>query len=834
MIEPLEARIAPATLAGKVLTYADVDGDRVTVTFSKGALDFGMFTFDVATTNGDNTVPQQLQLIDISAAAGIGGAAITFHVVKAGSGDGQANVGRINAGANNLGQVLVKGDLGVIDVGSGGGVALKSLSVRSMGAFNLSTQGGLGDLQSDINGTLGALKVVGDVRHAFISVSDSVGANGKIGAVTIGGSLIGGTDDNSGAIIARDGFGRVTIKGDMIGGRGTTSGVIACTNDLAGVTVGGSITGGEGPSSGVIFSGAGKVGPVKIGGDLVGGVAASTGRIFAKTTLASVIVSGSVLGGAGGDSGKIHSDGAIGLVKIGGDIVGSSGSNGGGIFAQTTLAGVAVGGSLLGGSNTNSGVISSVGDMGPVTIGGNVQGGLAPASNFPFPTGFIRSSAGKIASVSISGSLIGGAGATSGAISSAGDLGPVKVGHDVKGGLGIESGFIQSMNGKISSVTIGGSLVGGDVPAQSFPGMFADFSGRIQSHGDLGPVKIAGDVQAGSGFGSGFISSAAGKAASITIGGSIINGGVFSTGDMGPVKVGHDVTGSIRAGSSSMPVTISKIASVSIGGSLVGKTTFSGIIVSTGDMGAVKIGGDLRGGSISGTQTTMDRSGYVESGGRIASVNIGGSIIVGFDGSTNGDLTKNASIRAGNDIGPITIKGSIIGNEASAGLTFSIISARGQEALAPGATSDIAIKSLTVGGRVELAKVLAGFRPDDTDTTGSNGNASIGAVKVGGDWWASSISAGVRDGGSDGFGTNDDVVIDNPPGAALDAVIARIASITIRGAVIGAPNPFFQTGFVAQQVGVFKAAGFMAPLTPGTDAPILLTPYTANVTLREV
>ena len=37
-IEPLEARIAPAALVGNVLTYTDIDGDLVKVTFTHAAM----------------------------------------------------------------------------------------------------------------------------------------------------------------------------------------------------------------------------------------------------------------------------------------------------------------------------------------------------------------------------------------------------------------------------------------------------------------------------------------------------------------------------------------------------------------------------------------------------------------------------------------------------------------------------------------------------------------------------------------------------------------------------------------------------------------------------
>src|SRR3954453_19430181 len=117
-IEPLESRIAPATLAGHLLTYTDLDGDHVSISISKGTLAPGMFTFDTGSVNGDNSVHQQLRLIDVSAAAGVSGANVMLTVVKAGAGDGLAAVGRINAGTNDLGVVLIKGDLGVIDAGS--------------------------------------------------------------------------------------------------------------------------------------------------------------------------------------------------------------------------------------------------------------------------------------------------------------------------------------------------------------------------------------------------------------------------------------------------------------------------------------------------------------------------------------------------------------------------------------------------------------------------------------------------------------------------------------------------------------------------------------------
>jgi hypothetical protein len=86
---------------------------------------------------------------------------------------------------------------------------------------------------------------------------------------------------------------------------------------------------------------------------------------------------------------------------------------------------------------------------------------------------------------------------------------------------------------------------------------------------------------------------------------------------------------------------------------------------------------------------------------------IGGSVIAGIDDSTGGDLTASGSIRASNDIGSIVVKGSLIRNGNPNGDSQVIISARGQ--LNPILRNpDVAIQSLTIGGRVDRAQILGG------------------------------------------------------------------------------------------------------------------------------
>src|SRR5262249_11296765 len=188
--------------------------------------------------------------------------------------------------------------------------------------------------------------------------------------------------------------------------------------------------------------------------------------------------------------------------------------------------------------------------------------------------------------------------------------------------------------------------------------------------------------------------------------------------------------------------------------------------------------------------------------------------IAGIDDSTGGSLTKNASIRAGNSIGAVVVKGSLIGNATANGLSRVIISANGQQTLAPGATVDMAIKSLSIRGRVELAQILAGYDPA---LTAQRGSGSIGTVSVGRDWIASDLVAGATADDDPNppnvFGDADDVSFIS----GVNLPFARIGSITIQGIVVGTAVGMDHFGFVAPVIGSFRSRGFTALLTTGPN-----------------
>ncbi len=425
-LRSLESRIAPASLTGQVLTYADIDGDQVKITISKGTLAEGDFTFD---TPFANTGPQQLRLIDLSVPAGVGAANLTMAVTKVAGGDGLAAVGHIAGGTNDFGTITLRGDLGDIDCGSNtvGTPAIKTLSVRSMGRYGLATQGGAGDLESDIQGAVGALTVSGDVKDAFFNVLGS--GSSTLAKLTIGGSLIGGSNTDAGEIFSTGDMGMVKIGHDLQGGSGSATGLVHSGGKLSGVAIGGSLLGGSNIDTGEIFS-SGDMGMVKISHDLQGGSGVEAGLIqsFGKlggVTIGGSLIGGSLIGGSNTDAGFIFSGGDMGMVKIGHDLQGGSGFEAGFIQSLGKLASVTIGGSLIGGSGGDTGEISSFGDMGMVKISHDVHGGSGS------PAGLIRS-LGKLASVTIGGSLIGGSGGDAGEIFSTGDIGMIKIAHDFR------------------------------------------------------------------------------------------------------------------------------------------------------------------------------------------------------------------------------------------------------------------------------------------------------------------------------------------------------------------------------------------------------------------
>jgi len=639
---------------------------------------------------------------------------------------------------------------------------------------------------------LGAIRIAGDLGE----IDAGSGAAGGIKRLSV---------DSMGEL--GQGTGSLSLASDITGTLGSLAvkvnlrGVIVQTlsgGEIGSATVGGSMIGSK-------LAAAGDLGPVKIAGD-------ARGDIQSGGTATSIKIGRSIQIGT-----VLSSTGPLGAVKIGGDF-------GGEIDADSTIGSVAIAGSVRG--FEGDGRIHAAGKIGSVTIGRDLIGGDVMTSGSIFTD---VGSGAAIDRVTIGGSIFGG-GENSGRIESDDALGMVKIGRNVEGGAGVLSGSITAKDA-ITSIKIGGSVIGG----------VGGRSGRIQAAGATG-VAIGGSVVGGAGGSSGALSFSATKALqiggdllagagnqsgsilagnldSIVIKGSIIGGNDTKPGNaiddgnesgsiravaFGAVKIGGSVVGGSASHTGLIDAFAGGIGSLTIAGSIVGgrpngdaAPSFTGAITAAEAIGSVKIGGDIRGGDQFGSSVTDTGSIHAK---RIASIAIAGSLRAGIGDEIAGHLVRSGAIVADEEIGTIAVKGSIVGTQN----IRATIYARGLAG--DPVEGNIAIKSLTVGGDVEKAWIFAGV---DNNGVAVNGNAQIGKVSVGGNWIASSMVSGCTS--TDGFiGDSNDAVV-------AGGTMSKIASILIKGQVVGrlGTNDIF--GFVAQTIGSFKYNGIIVPLTPGAS-----------------
>lgn len=810
-IEGLEGRIAPASLIDvKTLLFQDFDGDMVTVKFSKSVFqDTGpvgqakaneVFKFATGSVTQDTTAAQQLQLIDFTkfqTLFGAGSNAIgvsmsitavqTIDANGAPQGNGLVDVGAILATGISLGAITIDGDLGQIHAGGNAfKTGLASLTVASLGGQGTGTQipvpaptptNPAPDLDSVITGALGSLKVLGDVEHASVNVfhgrnqAGQLTPLGNIGPVTIGGSLIGrdaieAASDRTGLIYADGSIGAVKIGTDLSdgirGGGGGVSGHVSASGTIASLTVSGSILGGAGSNSGAVFSG-GNMGAVKIGGDLQGAGGLSSGVIRSLGNMGAVTIGDDIIAGTGEGSASILSSGTTGAVLVKGDIDGNpaiaAGVSSARIFSVGKMASLTLNGSLLGGSTDNTGVVESATGLGAVKVLGHIEGGTGDGS------GAIVS-AGKIGSLTIDGHLTGGGGIHSGAVLSGidpalnGDMGAVKILGFLSGGTGDNSGAILS-GGKLASLTLGTKAT---LAADILIGGIGDYSGTVSSRGAMGAVKISGNILGGDGD----------LSASLLAFDRTTPAGEFA-GDIGAVTITGSVTGG--AGLASAGIQAGGNLKSLTSGSWLGGTGERSASLATGygllhagTSGAIKINGTFG----QAAATPGVNSAFIGIGSNLASITFAGAV-------------DRAAIHVGDALGTLTFGGDA---------TAVHVTARGQ--LVQGKTADIAIGKIDAKGSVTGSSFLAGY---DLFGSAVNPDAQIGTVKVAGNWTASDLIAGVIAGSDAGFGNALDTIA---PGFDNAGIVSKIASITIGGAVSGTGAAGDHFGFVAQRIGKVK------------------------------
>jgi hypothetical protein len=497
-IETLEARIAPAS----VITYTDIDGDKVKITSSKGTLTAANLTL----SGGDSGNLLALTLTNSQFA----GADITFSVVQKAGGDGRADVGTLNSQGIDLNLVTIKGDLSKVLGGDANtqSPAFAMLKVRSMGEENLASG------TSSVIGRIGSLLVKGNIRGSqiFIHGNDILNPDpaAKVDLFKIGRSLIG-TGAISGNIHAEGGFGDIVIGQNIIGGDGDFSGRIEADGPIGTLRVVGSIIGGVGEFSGTI--GADGLGTTKIGRDVAAGTGKSSGAVRIDGNIADVRVGRDLIGGPSPESGLIWAkDGNLGNVVIGRNVVGGDASGSvsldksGAIIAHDTIESVRINGSLISGTDTSTGTLKGSGavlagkHLGILSIGKNIVGNetnpvvvsavdaefIPPGGNdfaidgikvsgrvtyANFLAGFDPSGDTDNADASIGPVKVGGSWSFSNLVAGARDAGPV--------GYGVGDLLQTVSNGMliahIAGITIGGKVVGSESGTYGFVSQQIDF-----------------------------------------------------------------------------------------------------------------------------------------------------------------------------------------------------------------------------------------------------------------------------------------------------------------------------------------------------------------------
>lgn len=186
-IEPLEPRIAPATISivGKTATWTDHDGDLVTMQWTSN--DAPVFT----TMDRGAGLLVSTVLLD---AAKHDGASFTVKVKAAGAfGDGRVELGHVNGdGVSLKSWVGPKAAIAEVDLGKNNGAGTGTFISGGLGQTKTSDfVGAMGNGQSLLFGDSKVVKINGDLGYTSLIIGTFTQSGAALGTITITGSLRG-------------------------------------------------------------------------------------------------------------------------------------------------------------------------------------------------------------------------------------------------------------------------------------------------------------------------------------------------------------------------------------------------------------------------------------------------------------------------------------------------------------------------------------------------------------------------------------------------------------------------------------------------------------------
>jgi hypothetical protein len=849
--EMLEGRIAPAILLNpSTITFQDLDGDLVTVKFSKplftatgAALDTvlnGVFKFS-AGGFGNNATPQQLQLIDLTVIPLVNGknpasgTSISVTAAKTSTpaglvGNDLTNIGYIKAATSTtvgipLGKVVVDGDLGQIDAGSPAApVGIAYLGAKSMGAQGLGTQTGTASLESNVTGAIGTVKIDGNFVDATFKVIDGTAATSKarVGSLIIGGKLAtsaGNSAPNAGLISVAGNINAVKIGTSVLtdgifGGVGANSGQITATGAIKSITVVGSVVGGAGDDSGEIKS-TGKMTTLRIEGELRGGAGKKSGYVYAGGA-GTMVIGKTIIGGSNDDAGAMEIRGALGSLTV---------KNAGGATAA-----------IAAGTGKRSGGVTVYGSAGTIFLNGSLDGSTSVLEN----AGRILV-LGNLTTFSATGSLKGGTGATTGALLVEGKITSAKIGtsasHGIFGGVGANSGEIDTA-GTIKSLVVTGSIVGGA----------GDESGRIYSDGAITKLAVNGELRGGDGKSSGRISVAGLGNAVIgktIIGGSkLASGGMEVRGKLGSllVKNSGNATAAILAGTGqqSGSITVSGNAgSISLTGSLDGTPAIldnAGSIQVLGNLGKFLVAGSLKGGGKSATGSLFvdgdigsfrvggnlaggagEASGSVAAGGKITSATVTGSL-TGGAGGESGSLRAGADPLRSGDLVKVVVGGTVTGNLGNSSGSIHATGKITSAVIGPKAGPGFVPSDRLKGGVGDQSGTIIG--DSGISSISIRGHVTGGAGEASGSIQANAFikTLGIVGGLKGGAGIGSGAVVVHDLNGLTDSTPGNLGTVSISHAIAGGAGQNSGQVHADGSLGSLKAGGLSGQAVDGSGS----------------
>ena len=454
-MEALESRVllsgivADGSKSYKKLTYTDLEGDKVTVSLTKG-------TFTITGVNGDGNELISVDNINIATGSATSNLKISVAKVKPTSdGDGYTNIGQITASAAVTALKSISLDGAAVADVSLATTSVTNMTLKASAANILDRTSPAGyDGMLNVNWGTVTANSLGTIQSAAYGVTDGLDFNGNISVASGALKIIGLNSDLNGQVSAPT-ITNVNVK-TINGGLTTTGDLTLNVND--GQTLKGTFTVGEDLHLTV----------------LNGGLSGATFN-----------VTGNISGAAAGDADVVKINGNVAGNTVGDDFVTFSA---GGNFAGLTV----VGGSILDGGgadvlNISAGAGKSIGAI-------NVAGGSAYIEDLSFTTdlgtiGAITVRDGLTINGTVNATSIGnisGADVTLGGITLSGVLGSPSVGTVTATGYGAAegdfAGTITATLGTIGNIDIKDDLVSG---------------GFIASKGSFGSVNIDGDFTAG-------------------------------------------------------------------------------------------------------------------------------------------------------------------------------------------------------------------------------------------------------------------------------------------------------------------------------------------------